>query len=343
MHITRIAAVITLGLSLIASREARGALNFNFLPDAGTPQYVLDGFAAAANQWSAALANNVTINIEIGWVPLPSGVIGQTSYPLFTSDYQTVSTALGQSATSVDDRSAYAALPTGSSYTRLINRTTDNPNGSGSATVYVNSLAPVAMTRANARALGFLSSDHGADASIRFGSGVPFDFDPSNGITSGQYDFTRVAMHEIGHALGFVSAVNSLEQGAGTAESVPSSILDLFRFSSQSYALGRGVTDCAADSRDKFFSVDGGATIAGPFSAGVLGDGYQAGHWRAFYYTGLMDPTVFTGPGGLRGLSPTDLRAFDVIGFTIPEPSAAALLFVAFGAAAWVRCRKERV
>jgi hypothetical protein len=123
---------------------------------------------------------------------------------------------------------------------------------------------------------------------------------------------------------------------------VPASILDLFRFSSQSYALGRGVIDCAADGRDKYFSVDGGATMAGPFSAGMLGDGYQAGHWRAFYYTGLMDPTIFTGAGGVRGLSATDLRAFDVMGFTIPEPSTASLLLVASGTAAWMRGRRRK-
>jgi hypothetical protein len=44
MHIKRIAAHISVGVSLAAFDHANGALSFNFLPDPGTPQAVLDGF-----------------------------------------------------------------------------------------------------------------------------------------------------------------------------------------------------------------------------------------------------------------------------------------------------------
>jgi hypothetical protein len=45
------------------------------------------------------------------------------------------------------------------------------------------------------------------DASITFSSNFAFDFNPTDGIASGKYDFTAVAVHELGHALGFVSGV----------------------------------------------------------------------------------------------------------------------------------------
>jgi hypothetical protein len=81
----------------------------------------------------------------------------------------------------------------------------------------------------------------------------------------------------------------------------------------------------AADSRNKFFSVNGGATALTPFATGVtFGTGYQASHWREFLFAGyLLDPQLF--PGVQRAISTTDLRAFDILGYRIPEPTVAAL------------------
>lgn len=49
------------------------------------------------------------------------------------------------------------------------------------------------------------------DGSITFNSKRTFDFDPSNGITAGQFDFVGTATHEIGHVLGFISGVDILD------------------------------------------------------------------------------------------------------------------------------------
>jgi hypothetical protein len=310
---------------LVVTNAAQAAVQFAITPDPGTPQYVIDSFAAAAARWSAVLANNITVNISLGWQSMPAGVLGQTTPGMVQQDYSTVVAALNASASSAADTSAYSYLQPGPSYSRLINHTTDNPNGANSATPYLSSLTPVVLTRANARALGLLGASATADASIRFNANAAFDFNPADGTSSGQFDFVTVATHELGHALGFVSTVNQIEQQGGTADQLPSAVLDLFRYSAGSVAAGRGIGDVTADARDKYFSTDGGVTGAAPFASGAIyGTGYQADHWREFSFTGLMDAQSFAGLQ--RRIGPTDLLAFDVMGYQVPEPGSGGLL-----------------
>ncbi len=336
----RVFLTVIVGSAALAASPSRGNITFDVTPDAGTPQYVIDAFGLAAARWSAVIGNSITVNLQLGWQSLPAGQLGSTSYSLVQENYASVVSALNASARSADDRSAYAQLQPGTTYSRLINHTTDNPNGSGSAGPYVNSLSPVSLTRANARALGLFAGG-GADAVIQFNSGVAFDFNPADGTTANQYDFVSIAAHEIGHALGFVSVVNQIEQQSGLASQLPSTILDLFRFSAESLAAGRGFIDSTADTRNKFFSVDGGATTVAQFATGaVYGTGSQADHWREWTWTGLMDPASF--PGYPRQFSPADLRAFDVLGYNVPEPGPGVLLVVGISGFLLRRIRKQR-
>jgi len=330
MRFTQFTALAAAAVSLLTGASTRANLGFNLTPDPGTPRAVVEGFTLAASCWSVVLADDITINLKVGFQSLPSGVIGQTTSSYLEEPYASVVTALNARQTSADDHAAVAHLQSGSSYSRLINHTADNPNGANSGTPYVRSLTSLSLTRANAKALGLLGSGPEADATIRFSSSVAYDYDPSDGTTQGQYDFATLAAHEIGHVLGFESVVDRLEQlgGSGSADQLPSTVLDLFRFSSVSLAAGPGYLDCTADTRAKFFSVDGGATRTAGFATGAAyGTGYQAGHWQEFTWVGLMDPTVF--PGMQRQISRTDLRAFDVIGYTVvPEPATGALVVV---------------
>ena len=338
VRLVRFLMLLLAGGGFLAGRQARAGLLFNFLPDPGTPQYVVDGFTLAANRWSAVLANDITVNIAIGYLPLGSGILGDTGIEQVQQPYASVVAALNLSSTSAEDASAYSYLQNGPTYSRLVNHTSDNPNGPNSATPYVNSLSPVTMTRANAKTLNLLPASSEIDAAIHFNSALPFDFDPSNGVMAGQYDFTTMAAHEIGHALGFISGVDDIERAAGAnpASQLPSSILDLFRFSAESLTAGTGFIDTTADGRNKYFSVAGGTTALTPFASGALyGTGSQASHWKEFLFAGyLMDPQLF--PGIQRQISNTDLRAFDVIGYTrtdVPEPGSGALL--ALGLLLW--------
>ena len=81
------------------------------------------------------------------------------------------------------------------------------------------------LTTAQAKALGLVTPVGGLDGSVGFsGPTSRFDFDRSDGISPGQYDFVGVAEHEISEILGRISGLSSDDPHYATA-------YDLFRFS----------------------------------------------------------------------------------------------------------------
>lgn len=334
--------MIVCGVMLVVTpRESRANLSFIFDPDPGTSQAAIDAFTEAGQLWSDRLADNITIRLQIGFSQLNFGILGETTlafYAIEAPTYTDLKAALATHATSTDDLSAVAHLQPGPTYSRLINHTSDNPNGPGSAQTYVDSMDWVGLTLANAKALGFASPNTGVDGRIVFNSLYSFDFTHAS-IDAGSFDFVGAAAHEIGHVLGFTSGVDDIDNGNGqdAGSNFSSNMIDLFRFSAESVAAGTGFQDYAADTRNKYFSVDGGATAIAQFSTGVNnGDGSQASHWKDDQGIGIMDPSA--APGEQLNISNTDVRAMDVIGYTIvPEPSAAmflgiAALWLGFGA-----------
>ncbi len=330
---------------------------------AGTPAE--RGFRAAAAFWSSVLTNDVTIRLDIDFRSLAPGVLGSTGSNSGSLLVQNAYYGLATTGNSALDAQAvanlsplgasqfgpgiYALTPVTSAYVDPVNRigvdTTktwlDNDGGANNVVLDVNT--------ANMRALGFDFDDDGndltnvTDGSITFSSDFAFDFDPTDGITPGSFDFIGVAIHEIGHALGFVSGIDTydvvgrdngplsgpFEAGAfGTAdigEFRVFSMLDLFRYSAD------GVLDLSVGT-DSYFSLDGGASqLFGNslFSTGAYnGNGDQASHWLDSNYfvgtpgcpigdtpLGIMDPTFAPcEAGAIRAL---DLAAFDAMGWNI--------------------------
>lgn len=308
--------------------------------NAGAGTQARSGFEKAAAYWASQLADNITINLEIGMSnTLGANTLGGADPTFGLTTYSSFRSKLYADATSETDRTFRANLPTGSTFKVFINRTSDNPNGALSATPYVDNDGGdnnrvVRMTSANAKALGLLSPTNATiDATIEFNSNFNFDFDNADGIDANRFDFVGIAIHEIGHALGFFSGVDILDQYGRFSFSDNAytwvSPLDFTRFSTASQNAGADL-DWTADNRQKYYSIDGGTTVttANAWSRGVnFGNGRQASHWRDGANLGIMDPTF--APGELGIVRALDIQAFDVIGFdltaNVPEPSSLAI------------------
>ena len=305
---------------------------------------VTGGFAAAAAVWSSKFQDDITVNVDIDFPALGPNILGSTNIDDVVTSYASVRAAMLGDKTSADDTLATANLPAGNFLSFLTNNEatgaleTDN-NG----TANNNSLD---LSRANAKALGFTGTglapnDSTRDASISFSSNFTWDFDRSNGITAGTFDFVGVAIHEIGHAMGFLSGVDTVDEvSAPNGPTLNGAVryeldgyavfntLDLFRYSNRAANHGLDLAYGGTGVNNPFFSLDGGVTSLGTFSTGKFnGDGRQASHWKDNLGLGIMDPTF--GYGELGIVTALDVRALDAIGYDlvgVPEPAAIGFL-----------------
>jgi hypothetical protein len=342
------ASLLSIGVSLACLSTVQASeINFSYLAGdfTGTNgQKALNGFNQAANFWTSKLADDIVVELDIGFKSLGTTIIGQTNFNSAVYLYSEYSTALIADQSSAVDALAISSLSCDDQFNGQCNRKfLDQENGGGLDNDGSVDNFAMSITQANAKAIGLTEHRNGdafnvSDGSVNFSSDFLFDYDKTDGIDSNKMDFLGVAIHEIGHALGFMSGVetydiyyNNLNSTDNLDNYAVFNSLDLFRYSEDSYELGSGTLDLRPGS-EAYFSLDGGKTNLANFSQGFYGgDGNQASHWADNAGLGIMDPTFSYGETGIY--NNLDLMAMDVIGWdlnfaaaNVPVPTTVILL-----------------
>ena len=362
MAMSRLKSLLVAGalaLPLLSASPA-DALNIVLRPDDSFKNQpggadALFAFRKAANYWNTVLTNDTTLYFDVSYAALGANIIGSTGSNGIDVSTQSVYRGLAGNARTNLDTTAVANLRPltaagGVGYRAPAPVTalpTDPNRGLGLETVLKGSIydnndsvnnTVIAANTANAKVLGlqfdyansYTGSD--ADADITFSSAFNFDFNPSDGLSRGSQDFISVAVHEMGHALGFVSGTDTYDFFASPngpcakiscAPGLPPgdaidfdtfgsilSVWDLYRYSTNGPATSgfdpaTGKRFLQLDpNRGAGFSIDG-VNFFNPGGPGGFanlatgrynGDGSQASHWK--------DSTGFTGIDGCFNTNP---------------------------------------
>ena len=316
-HATALFRPLAAALAVAAAAAPASALVINLNP---VGPFSADALAAAnrgAAQWAASISDPITVNLDVQFGALGANGLAVTNSPIGSLPYATVRNAMVASAAAEPDDAVVGFLPASAPAFNLPAGRTFGGN--------------ISATFPNLKALGLngMFAPPANDGTIIFSNAAAFDFDNADGA-AGKFDFESVATHEVGHALGFISALDD----AGTT-ATPTT-LDLFRFDNdtaddpstpaQFTAATRGLVPGNDEIFDDLSNEYRFSTGTGPSPQ----DGQQGSHWKDDGLTGItigiMDPTF--APGQIASITAADLRALDVIGYrvVVPEPASAAVL-----------------
>ena len=274
---------------------------------ANAPVGFTSGVLAAVAFLESQYTDPVTINIsvgygEVGGSSLGSSALGSSLTYLAGYSYSTLYNALKADATTAADASGVAALA---------------------------ATSPVAnanywVSTAEAKALGLMGASTATDGYVGFSASLPFDYNSSDGITAGTYDFYGTVVHELTEVMArLLLAGTTIGSYANSYDA-----LDLFRFSSSG-------THTYSTAMGGYFSTDNGQTNRGTFNTTSGGD---YGDWKSLTNDSF---NAFSSSGVINPVTTNDLTTLDAIGWNLatstnPSTTPTAPTGVAFSQAVYV-------
>ncbi len=276
-------------------------------------------FLRAVAIWQSKLQTmgaSITVIIDVDFGPtrfgaaFPSNVLGGTNPQVLgnSQGYFDVRNGLISRASNAQEMSLYGSLPATPLAVDI-----GNASGGFSSSAMLRELGVISPVADPAGEM----SQFGPPPSTGFNSAFTYDFDPSNGITPGTLDFEGLAVHEIGHVLGFTSRVGVTELSPGSAPQV--SPLDIFRFrpGATESTFGTALRILSSGGTQVFFAGSPELALSTGRQDGSGGDGFQAAHWKDSSFVGtpigIMDPAQANGERSV--ITDNDVRAFDLMGY----------------------------
>jgi hypothetical protein len=289
-----------------------------------------EAFLRVARLWEDRIQSPITVILDVDFgttlfgTPWPTNSIGGSDAQELTNSgiYQQVRAQLISKASSEQQLAIYNTLPASALPTDIGTTTT------------------MRGTSANARALGLLDpvadpegkeKDLGKPPSVGFNSSFKFDYDPTDGIDSDKYDFEAIALHEIGHVLGFISKVGARELDSKLP--IAPSVWDLFRLrpGTDSHDFSTSQRVLSSGGEQVFTAAGLELPLATGRPNGTGGDSFQGSHWKNddlidHWYIGVMEVGI---PAGKRQvMTSNDLLALQLMGYElrsgsqiVPEPA----------------------
>ena len=191
-----------------------GHLTFNLIWDpsvASAPAGFKEAVEEVAAYFEGRILDPVTLNLDIKYAPLANDGLGHSDDSTNVFTYDQIRDALANDASTQNDFTA--ALPA------------TDPAGSLPHD-YV-------LTTAEQKALGLLDGGApGLDGTVTFSNTQPFDFNPDDGITAGDYDFEGTVAHEFTEIMGrSLNAGSSVTHVDNSPDVENYTLLDLYNYS----------------------------------------------------------------------------------------------------------------